>query len=190
MASWARRHALKLATHLADCEVCRRKRDEFAGLSARVNALIASQPGGQTSTDWPELLTRLESRTSKVEPTPSKVMKRFAWGMALAAALAIGIVLAPKERTAISAPVAAASSVTASSIEVDGENFVPLPYSNPDLPVNPSRIIEMQVPVSSLAAAGILLGQYPDGTGDRTVAANVLLGLDGQPLAVHVLSAD
>jgi hypothetical protein len=50
----------------------------------------------------------------------------------------------------------------------------------------------MQVPVSSLADAGIYV--EPVGSRmtapDHAVLANVLLGLDGQPLGVHVLTSD
>ncbi len=48
----------------------------------------------------------------------------------------------------------------------------------------------MEVPISSLASAGIVLEPGVNGSTDRTVAANVLLGIDGQPLGLHVLSTE
>ena len=60
------------------------------------------------------------------------------------------------------------AATLANAIEVGGETFVPLPYSNPDLPVNESRIVEMQVPVSALNDIGIVLGAgLEPGGGDR-----------------------
>ena len=119
-------------------------------------------------------------------------MRRFGWGMAIAATLAIGIIVAPKQKVAATRGPAAAQVAPAvsSAIEIDGETFVALPYSNPDLPAAAPRIVQMQVPVSSLADIGIgsdlvaneVLNQ------DRTVLADVLLGADGQPLGVHVVS--
>ena len=183
-------------SHLADCDVCRRKCDGFANLSSRVAAVIRAQPVSDAG-DVRQNLSALLFNRARVPagPSPSKILKRFAWGMTIAATLALGIVLSPKiNRTAhskVESPTAASvSSISVSSIDIDGESFIALPYSNPDLPLTAPRIVEMQVPVSSLAAAGIFFQPSPNGAADRTVLANVLLGLDGQPLGVHVLSAD
>jgi hypothetical protein len=74
---------------------------------------------------------------------------------------------------------------------VDGESFIPLPYSNPDLPIAAHRIVQMQVPVSSLADAGVHFEAISSevSSGDESVLADVLLGIDGQPLGIHVLGA-
>ena len=77
-----------------------------------------------------------------------------------------------------------------SGISVNGETFIALPYSNPDLPVNGSRVVEMQVPVAALAQAGVAVQPAWSGNGDGMVAANVLLGIDGQPLGIDVLGAE
>jgi hypothetical protein len=122
-------------------------------------------------------------------------MRRFGWGMALAATLALGIILAPKPKSysgesaqqAASLPGTGAAS---SAIEVDGETFIALPYSNPDLPVSAPRIVQMQVPVSSLTDVGIAVEPVANDllNQDRAVLADVLLGADGQPMGVHVVS--
>lgn len=177
--------------HLAGCESCRRKCDEFAKLSSRIAAVISAQPVSEAG-DVRQHLSRLVLNRALVppEPSPSKVLKRFAWGMAVAATLALGIVLSPKVNRTVQTKIESSPASSVSSIDIDGESFIALPYSNPDLPLNAPRIVEMQVPVSSLTAAGIFFQPSPNGTADRTVLANVLLGLDGQPLGVHVLSAD
>ena len=65
-----------------------------------------------------------------------------------------------------------------------------LPYSNPDLSVNASHVVQMQVPVSSLTDAGLSFepGSAEQAEFDHSVLADVLVGADGQPLGVHVIA--
>jgi hypothetical protein len=113
--------------------------------------------------------------------------------MAIAATLAIGITFAPRTRRVPSvdqpAPRHARSNDT---FEVDGETFALLPYSNADLPVSAPHIVQMRIPVSSLAAAGLTLRPISSevSTGEDSVLADVLLGIDGQPLGVHVAGVE
>ena len=81
-----------------------------------------------------------------------------------------------------------AATTLANAIEAGGETFIPLPYSNPDLPVNESRIVEMQAPVSALNDIGIVLEPVSsrEARSDGSVLADVLMGTDGQPLGVHI----
>ena len=180
----------QVRAHVTACQECRRKRDEFARVSFRVDGLVGAQPAGESTSTRDRLVAALRSESAS---TP-KVMKRFMWGMAVAATLALGILVAPRPRqrpvAESSRPVESAAAHT-TSFDVNGESFIALPYSNPELPMSAPRIVEMQVPVSSLAAAGIFFQPVATGnSGDRTVLANVVLGIDGQPLGVHVLSAE
>ncbi len=118
------------------------------------------------------------------------------WGLAAAAALAVGVLYLPPpirlgngSKTVMPAM---REGTSAAAFEIDGETFVSLPFSNPELPVNARRIVQMQVPVSSLAEAGIVLEPIANRVAqpDESVLADVLLGLDGQPVAVHVVSFD
>ena len=97
--------------------------------------------------------------------------------------------MAPRNKNTADTQHSVQAATVASAIEVGGESFVPLPYSNPDLPVNESRIVEMQVPVSALNDIGIVLESVSnrESASDRSVLADVLMGTDGQPLGVHVL---
>jgi hypothetical protein len=118
---------------------------------------------------------------------------RTGWGLAVAATLALGALLLPRWKMAEhTTQTETGRSQAASAFEVDGETFIALPYSNPDLPLNAPHIVQMQVPVASLAEAGIYLDPLTTRVSapDRAVLADVLLGLDGQPLGVHVLSSD
>ncbi len=182
----------KVRTHLSMCALCRQKRDEFARLSSEIEKLA----GTVQVTALPQARAKLSSALLRKEgaggnrQNAAKTMRRFGWGMAIAASLALGILLAPLVHEGFQPRRLATAQSKIASLEVDGENFIAVPYSNPDLPLNAPRVIEMQVPVSSLAAVGIFLQPAANGSEDRTVAADVLLGMDGQPLGVHLLSTE
>jgi hypothetical protein len=173
--------------HIAVCADCRNECEAVGHVSFDLTSLVNSSVVSESVGDREQL-----AALKPIRQTPSRVMRRFGWGMAIAATLAIGIIIAPKQRNVVTdGPVVEpATAAVSNAIEVDGETFVALPYSNPDLPASAPRIVQMQVPVSSLANIGIstepvtneILNQ------DRTVLADVLLGADGQPLGVHVVS--
>lgn len=182
----------RVRTHLSTCALCRQKRDEFARLSSEIEKVAGTVPVSVL----PEARAKLSNALLGKEgaesnwQNPATTMRRFGWGMAIAASLALGILLAPLVHRGIRPSQLTPEQRTVATLEVDGESFIAVPYSNPDLPLNAPRIVEMQVPASSLAAAGIFLQPAANGTADRTVAADVLLGMDGQPLGVHLLSAE
>jgi hypothetical protein len=164
-------------------------------LSLAIESVVASSAlvsSSDTAFRRRHLQMRLEPVGDAVPMAPSAggVMRRFGWGMAIAATLAFGILLAP--RSELVSPLAPQSNAVV-NIEVDGETFTPLPYSNPDLPINAAHVVQMQVPVSSLSDVGIVLEPVvsrvnrPD---DASVLADVLVGSDGQPRGVHVLSTE
>ena len=173
--------------HIAACPDCRREWEAIETISRGLETIVSHSPLVEHPGDREQWAALKPTRLA-----PERVMRRFGWGMAIAATLAIGIIVAPRQKVATTRGPAAAQAAPAvsSAIEIDGETFVALPYSNPDLPATAPRIVQMQVPVSSLAGIGIgsdsvaneVLNQ------DRTVLADVLLGADGQPLGVHVVS--
>ncbi len=182
--------------HLAGCAICRDRFSELRQVSGRFDSFVSNLYPAYSLSDRQQLAQKLdsvESKTQKKVQTRSS-WRQLGWGMALAATLALGVLAFPRWKpwahlTSTATPLAQTAS---SAFEVDGEIFVALPYSNPDLPLTSPRIVQMQVPVSSLADAGIYLepvGSRVSGP-DRAVLADVLLGLDGQPLGVHVLTSD
>jgi anti-sigma factor RsiW len=178
--------------HLAQCDECRGKYEDFRRASLVIESGVAATLVGDLLGERESLRQKLEARqTTRRQPrqTPERVMWRFGWGMAIAASLAIGIVMAPRNKNTVDKQHSVQATSLANGIEVGGEIFVPLPYSNPDLPVNESRIVEMQVPVSALNDIGIVLEPVSnrESASDRSVLADVLMGADGQPLGVHVL---
>lgn len=180
--------------HLAECAECRRECAAIQGVSLKLEAVVNSSAVIENASDREFFAARIKqhARLKPIRQAPEKVMRRFGWGMAIAATLALGIIVAPKQKpgNGDNVRIEQATAAVSNAIEVDGETFVALPYSNPDLPASAPRIVQMQVPLSSLADIGIAFEGVANEVlnQDRTVLADVLLGADGQPLGVHVVS--
>ena len=190
-------------SHLAVCEVCRQQLAALHEFSLAIEAAVQGAPIPSMTNVRRELQKALESQDSRM-PTlqnPGRVMRRFGWGMGIAATLALGVsMLVPKHDLTLQVGRAEkqnrAPSAPAAMIEVDGESFQPVPSSNDDLSTSAPHIVQMQVPISSLADVGILLAPTGFDTAavdlagmdtERSVLADVLVGADGQPRGVHVL---
>jgi hypothetical protein len=111
----------------------------------------------------------------------------------VAATIAVGILLAPdmKRSSAPSAP-PAATARSLNTFEAGGETFIALPDADQDTPITEFRVVEMRVPISSLADAGVRVKPIANETSrtENAVLADVLLGVDGQPVGVHILDAE
>lgn len=178
---------LAMESHLAQCEPCRQAYQELRLASSKIEAMIAGVIPGSLQSDRQELIEQLERREGNSSRNSRDLARRFGWGMAIAATLAIGVLFVPERRNPVKP--SNANFAESTTLEVDGESFVALPYSNPELPVSSSHIVQMQVAVSSLADAGIVFEPIANRAlrPDDSVLADVLLGIDGQPLGVHVL---
>jgi anti-sigma factor RsiW len=188
-------------SHLAVCEVCRLQMASLHEFSMRIEAAVHATRGPAMDGVRQQIQKEIEARNlpAPVLQNPAKVMRRFAWGVGIAATLAFGVLMTSPSHdfwtpAAVkkAAPVEESASGQTSSIEVDGETFVPVPYSNADLQTATPHIVQMQVPISSLADVGIVLEPITNREGEadseRSVLADVLVGADGQPRGVHVLS--
>lgn len=193
--------ALDCETHLALCESCRLQLAALHELSMDIETVVHAAPVPNMGATRIQIQRAIEAKNARAQEvaTPGRVMRRFGWAVAIAASLAVGILIAPKNGIwLVDRPGSAAPQETAyaraSNIEVDGETFVPVPYSNADLQTASPHIVQMQVPVSSLADVGIMLepvSNSPVGEeSERSVLADVLVGADGQPRGVHVLGVE
>lgn len=181
-------------SHLSRCEECRERYQKLRALSVDIESALAVLVPEHSSEQRESLSQALAAREdAATSPAPRKVLQQFGWGMAIAAMLTAAIVFGPqwaRHRSANNAAQEQAQIGTA--FEMDGETFIALPYSNPDLPVTASHIVQMQVSVSSLADAGIVFEPISNQVSapDGSVLADVLLGIDGQPLGVHVVGVE
>ncbi len=194
--------------HLASCETCRSRQSELRRVSDGLESFLgawssakASSVAGQASERIAEqrnrqqLLAALEGPKQSVPSTAGagRTLARFGWVLAAAAMLAIGVNYKLNTKATGLETIKAGSVATAvAALEVNGETFTSLPYSNPDLPLGGSHVVQMEVPVASLADAGVMVEPTAARmtSPDRAVLADVLLGIDGQPIGVHVLSLD
>jgi anti-sigma factor RsiW len=183
-----------LESHLSHCEECKQRYQQLRAASIRFESAVAGFVPSHSDAERRLLASKLEQRDPVSTPTTSgKIVRQFGWGMALAATLAIAVLLIAQSRHRSDISQVAGRQIHINSVfEIDGERFVALPYSNPELPMPGPHIVQMQVPVSSLAAAGIVFEPISNRavSPERSVLADVLLGIDGQPMGVHVLGAE
>jgi hypothetical protein len=199
--------ANRVETHLAMCEACARRRQHLWHFSASIESTIAETPVAFAKEERESLERELEAReiaasqparavwrqwsASQNSGRTSPLLRRLSWGMAIAAVLAFGLMFVPQWKR-MSNTAGGVAAVQPGAYEVDGESFVALPYSNPDLPLNAAQIVQMQVPISALADAGIVFEPISNeiASADRSVRADVVLGMDGRPAGIHVLSEE
>jgi hypothetical protein len=183
--------AASVASHLSACHDCWQRYQALRELSADIESAIAVPSVSFEDASRERLGRLLESREiAHANVSQPHVLRRLSYALAIAAALAFALMFAPQWNRSVTVT-RAGSALQPSSFQLDGESFVALPYSNPDLPLNSSHIVRMQVPVSSLAQAGVVFEPISNemSAQDRSVLADVLLGIDGQPLGVHVLAS-
>jgi anti-sigma factor RsiW len=185
----------RVTAHLSQCLECERKHQELRLLSSRIETLVARiAVVDMPYSERESLKKRLELQRQTAAPAhgTEKVLRRFGWGLAIAATLAIGVVFAPQTKHVSSNRAALSQSRGDETFEIDGETFVALPYSNADLPLSAPHIMQMRIPVSSLSAAGVAFEPIATevSPGGDSVLADVLLGIDGQPLGVHVTGVE
>lgn len=186
--------AVTVESHLSVCPACRVRFDALGTLSDDLTGVVSALPIQGKSAQRERLAATLTAKEqAPADRVFERALERYGWAIAAAALLAVCILIfQQKARLTKSAGPTVAAHAQMPTIDVNGESFLPLPYSNEDLPLNSSHVVEMQVPLSSLASAGIVLesgaGAMPGM--ERTALADVLVGMDGQPLGVHVLSVD
>ncbi|HEY7303517.1 MAG TPA: hypothetical protein VH601_05360 [Bryobacteraceae bacterium] len=196
---------LLVESHLPDCEICKRRHAEILRLSDQIESLAAIELPEARPGEREALASRLEAcpeRTVRLE-TRRKRVRAIWWSAGIAAAILLAVLFGlqpihfpanqiPANHAPADRSVAGSLYLQDATLQVDGESFIPLPYSNPDLPVSAPHIVEMQVPVSSLAGVGLVFEPISHGISgaDDSVLADVLMGVDGQPLGIHVLSVD
>jgi hypothetical protein len=94
--------------------------------------------------------------------------RAFVLGGALAASLLAGILLV--------------HPVPQAAAPVESQAFYPIPYTQPLAPYERVLVVQQQVPVTELIAAGF---RFPAADPDRSVPADVMVSQDGRPRAIR-----
>jgi len=157
----------EVGEHLAECGECARFFEEQAALSAALRRVAAENAATRAPAEIEEHALA-ECRRARRGTN----LWRPAIAAAVAAALAALVFLA---RGPASRPPAQAAA----------EPFVEIPFVAPLAPYERAEIQRMDVPVAALIAAGFEV-HVPDPAG--TVTADVLVGQDGRPHAIRLVS--
>ena len=164
---WARgaAPAPQAIAHLEECPACARFVERQRGLSAAM-ANLRAEPLPPAE----QFQARVMAEFDKVQPGRKPVLR---W--VLAAALAASVILgAVWSNRSVPAPV-----------PKDEEGFVPLPYTVPVSPEEPTTVWRMEIPVARLRAVGYRV-QVSDP--DAVVEADVLVSQDGRARAIRPIS--
>jgi hypothetical protein len=202
--------------HLASCEGCLEQYEALADLSERLSHVLETVPVSAPLNAREELHSRLRQPGSTV--VRRHALRRWAWVAAACIALAVLFSLnrgTPERRTqtqaqapkTVNAPVVEPSTepsrssaslrkavsapqprrTRAKSAEISAPApFIRLPYSNPSLPLEAADIVRVQMRLSTLANSGVI--RVMPGSGDGWVQADVLLGMDGEPYGIRLVS--
>jgi hypothetical protein len=204
-------------THLANCAGCLQRYEDLAEFSEALHHAIETIPVAIPPAARQRLEAAMEQRSGvpALRPIPWWQWAAMAAGLALVFLL-LGRTQVRQSRhaspemharvepvrSAIAEPdpiplkkpnVRKASPVSSAPAhpvndESTFENaFIRLPYSDPALPLNTADVVRVEIPLSALASSGVIRTQ--PGTADALVKADVLLGLDGQPSAIRLVSA-
>ena len=186
---------VEVESHLATCSECQANYRELGVLSVNFEAFVAERsitPVGVERRDLEQELIRKEFGAMKGSHV-RQWARPASFLLAIAASVIVALLLLPRTAEKGGGRKAFVSGeLSPSTFEADGETFVSLPYSNASLPMNAHHVVRMQVPVSSLLDAGVIFEPISNEvtSGDRSVLADVLLGVDGEPLGVHVVSSE
>jgi hypothetical protein len=172
---------IEVDLHLANCETCLERYESYAAVSETISRAIEAEPVAGARLARQQLAQRLnEAEQPSVRPPNSR---RFLWAWAAAACFALVLLFAgyrAQTRHAAAPQSKATEALPASS-------FIRLPYSDPSLPLESADVIRVRMRASTLANAGII--RVSPNTNDGWVQADVLLGIDGEPRGIRLISA-
>ncbi len=186
---------VEVESHLATCSECQASYRELGILSVNFESLVAERPVPPVGVERRDLEQELiHKEFGAVKGANLRQWARPAsFILAIAASVIFALLFLPRTpQREVGSKAASSGELSPSIFEADGETFVSLPYSNASLPMNAHHVVRMQIPVSSLLDAGVIFEPISNEvtSGDRSVLADVLLGVDGEPLGVHVVSSE
>jgi hypothetical protein len=181
-----------LKNHLRTCERCLERWEAEQELSANMR-FIRMESGSRRSSPGARvaLMREFDVRHAKVA-RPYWSGLDWSWGLAIAAALLLGVLLGPEAMTRLH-PAQNTSSLTASGVEPaetqadpDSDGFIAVPYAPPLAIGELVRIVHTELNPAALASLGVNV----DPSWTAQLPADVLEGEDGMPRAVRVSEVD
>ena len=187
----------RLRLHLDSCECCSNFLDEQMAVTDAVRTL-----GGPHEIPAPAGLERhLLNEFDAAWPAKSRAWK-WAWAPLLAAAAMLLLFwqhpkpVPPMARISKPAPAVAAPAEARAPAAISrhakkrpapavSDPFIPIPYTMPLAPYERAQVMQVDMPVAELIAAGLPISATDQGALAR---ADVLVGDDGRARAVRVIS--
>jgi len=202
--------------HLVRCEACLERYEALAEFSNEIEKAIDATPVQAPRSAREQLIEALAGDRIK---TPVSSGRQGWWwapaAIAASAALLFFALRAPKEITpkqevathqvqanpapvvtplpqdvqqpARSKPILQNSTHQQIAGHATTSAFIRLPYVDAAQPIQTAGLLRVQMKLSMLANAGVI--RMMPGASDGPVQADVLLGLDGQPYAIRLVSA-
>lgn len=205
----------RIETHLANCAECLKRYESLAEFSETLSHAIETLPIVVPPAARQRLETAIEQRATITLMRP---IRWWPWAAVAAGLILVLFLLHSRRSSLVGARPAAPSIAKSTPLETTPASrtipkpavaktrsaapsasrrvnqdssfdnaFIRLPYSDPSLPINTADIVRVEIPLSALASSGVIRTQ--PGTADALVKADVLLGLDGQPSAIRLVSA-
>jgi anti-sigma factor RsiW len=159
-----------LDAHLAACAECSARYARLRAISGAIDGYSAGLLGPQPSAQRRALVDALESR-------PAPIPKTALAALAIAACLVLAV--------GISLLISKPAVRPASPVQLATDRFIALPYSDDSLSAEGAVVLQVEVPRSAVALAGIPVG---DGPADGRVKAEVIVGADGLARAIRFLN--
>jgi hypothetical protein len=172
-----------LKAHLRTCERCLERWEAERELSANIR-FIRMDSGSRRSSPAVRLALMREFDMRHVKTT----RPHWSWGLAIAAALLLGVLLGPQAMVRLHPAQTAASLVEPSEVQSDqdSDGFIAVPYAPPLATGELVRIVHTELNPAALASLGVSV----DPSWTTQLPADVLEGEDGMPRAVRVSEVD
>jgi hypothetical protein len=175
-----------LKAHLRTCRRCLDRWEGERELSANIRFIRMESDSQRSSASARVALMReFDARHAKVT---RPYWSYWSGGLAVAAALLLGVLLGPETMTRLHP--AQKASVVVESAETqqdpDSDGFIAVPYAPPLATGELVRIVHTELNPAALASLGVSV----DPSWTTQLPADVLEGEDGMPRAVRVSEAD
>jgi hypothetical protein len=182
-----------LKAHLRTCERCLDRLEGERELSANIGFIrMESNTLRSSARIRVALMREFDARHAKVTRPYWSSGLDWSWGLAMAAALLLGVLLGPEAINRLH-PARSAASLLASGTESaetqqdpDADGFIAVPYAPPLATGELVRIVHTELNPAALASLGVSV----DPSWTTQLPADVLEGEDGMPRAVRVSEVD
>lgn len=206
------REAAIVGEHVANCQACREKCDQWTMVSERIeeyhrnclpippssaladelDRLLASKKPAANLRSWWQSLTFPGAVAAFASVAAALLMLAWYFSRTPAVPAPRYVAVRTPPDTPRLTPALVPTSVAHRSIRrrrapsapVDVDSFIALPYSDTALPLSGATTLRVQLPVEDLWLAGVMVDS---GRAGAIVQADIIMGMDGLPRAMRLV---